>query len=163
MWSTTIRFGQGKGACYSTERDVGLEGCCCYARSRHAFRRCRLGNEPIHTHHAVADLNQSEARNVAIFSADGVGGESQTTARYTMTQCGFVVFSSIALKPVLKWANICSPNIPFWTVRRTMIRFLKNGHWQCCSGDDCGDECEMSISWCFFSINDNFSCVKTEL
>ena len=27
------------------------------------------------------------------------------------------------LKPVLNWANVCSPNI-LWTVRRTMIRFL---------------------------------------
>ena len=28
-----------------------------------------------------------------------------------------------SLKPVLNWANVCSPNI-FRTVRRTMIRFL---------------------------------------
>ena len=27
------------------------------------------------------------------------------------------------VKPVLDWANLCSPNI-LWTVRRTMIRFL---------------------------------------
>ena len=31
--------------------------------------------------------------------------------------------SLISLKPVLNWANVCSPNI-LRTVRRTMIRFL---------------------------------------
>ena len=31
--------------------------------------------------------------------------------------------SGLVLKPVLKWANVCSPNI-LRTVRRTMIRFL---------------------------------------
>ena len=30
---------------------------------------------------------------------------------------------SVSLKPVLNWANVCSPNI-LRTVRRTMIRFL---------------------------------------
>ena len=30
---------------------------------------------------------------------------------------------SLAVKPVLNWANVCSPNI-LRTVRRTMIRFL---------------------------------------
>ena len=31
--------------------------------------------------------------------------------------------TSLTLKPVLNWANVCSPNI-LRTVRRTMIRFL---------------------------------------
>ena len=31
--------------------------------------------------------------------------------------------SSVLLKPVLNWANVCSPNI-LRTVQRTMIRFL---------------------------------------
>ena len=31
--------------------------------------------------------------------------------------------SAVWLKPVLKWANVCSPNI-LRTLRRTMIRFL---------------------------------------
>ena len=54
---------------------------------------------PIHTPHAVADLNQSETRNVAIFSADLLSHTlvTQTTARHTLTQCGFVGFGSIAL------------------------------------------------------------------
>ena len=30
---------------------------------------------------------------------------------------------TLGLKPVLNWANVCSPNI-LRTVRRTMIRFL---------------------------------------
>ena len=53
---------------------------------------------PIHRSHAVADLNQSETRNAAIFSADFLSHTlvSQTTARHTLTQCGFVVFGSIA-------------------------------------------------------------------
>ena len=29
----------------------------------------------------------------------------------------------LAVKLVLNWANVCSPNI-LWTLRRTMIRFL---------------------------------------
>ena len=32
-------------------------------------------------------------------------------------------WSFLALKPVLNWANVCSPSI-LRTVRRTMIRFL---------------------------------------
>ena len=32
-------------------------------------------------------------------------------------------WSFLDLKPVLNWANVCSPNI-LRTVRRTMIRFL---------------------------------------
>ena len=58
------------------------------------FRPHRLR---IHTPHSVADLNQSETRN-ATFSADFLSHTlvSQTTARHTLTQCGFVVFGSIA-------------------------------------------------------------------
>ena len=39
--------------------------------------------------------------------------------------------SAIWLKPVLNWANVCSPNI-LRTVRRTMIRFLidSSKNWQ---------------------------------
>ena len=67
--------------------------------------RCFLAkfcNRPIHTRHAVADLNQSETRNVAIFSTDWGcvvcltrWYQSQTTARHTLTQCLFVVFGSL--------------------------------------------------------------------
>ena len=35
----------------------------------------------------------------------------------------FIHHSPCSLKPVLNWANVCSPNI-LRTVRRTMIRFL---------------------------------------
>ena len=34
-------------------------------------------------------------------------------------------FPKVYLKPVLNWANVCSPNI-LRTVRRTMIRFLND-------------------------------------
>ena len=34
-----------------------------------------------------------------------------------------ILCSSVLLKPVLNWANVCSPNI-LRTVRRTMVRFL---------------------------------------
>ena len=53
----------------------------------------------IHRPHAVADLNQSETRIAAIFSADFLSHTlvSQTTAWHTLTQCGFVVFGSIGL------------------------------------------------------------------
>ena len=55
-------------------------------------------NGPIHRAHAVADLNQSETRNAAIFSMDFLAHTlvSQTMAQHTLTQCSFVVFGSIA-------------------------------------------------------------------
>ena len=37
--------------------------------------------------------------------------------------CCFVHTSSLRVKPVLNWANVCSPNM-LRTLRRTMIRFL---------------------------------------
>ena len=51
---------------------------------------------PIHTPHAVADLNQSETRNVAIFSADFCLTHWYHKQRLG-TQCGFVAFGSVAL------------------------------------------------------------------
>ena len=36
----------------------------------HAQKRRTAADRPSHTPHAVADLNQSETQNVAIFSAD---------------------------------------------------------------------------------------------
>ena len=55
-------------------------------------------NGPIHRAHVVADLNQSETWNAAIFSMDFLAHKlvSQTMARHTLTQCGFVVFGSVA-------------------------------------------------------------------
>ena len=35
----------------------------------------------------------------------------------------FSFIGAVSLKPVLNWANVCSPNI-LRTLRRTMIRFL---------------------------------------
>ena len=37
--------------------------------------------------------------------------------------CSSVLKNSVYVKPVLNWANVCSPNI-LRTIRRTMIRFL---------------------------------------
>ena len=51
---------------------------------------------PIHTPHAVADLNQSETRNVAIFSADFCLTRWYHKQRLG-AQCGFVVFGSVTL------------------------------------------------------------------
>ena len=75
---------------------------CPYGGYRYAVVASTLGNAfvngPIHRPHAVADLNQSETRNAAIFSADfSLTLVSQTTAWHTLTQCGFVVFGSITL------------------------------------------------------------------
>ena len=55
-------------------------------------------NGPIHRAHAVADLNQSETQNAAIFSMDFLAHTlvSQTMAQHILTQCSFVVFGSIA-------------------------------------------------------------------
>ena len=63
------------------------------------------GTGPIHTAHAVADLNQSDMRNAAIFSAIFLAHTlvSQTTARPTLTQCVFVVFGSIAHSKMVVW------------------------------------------------------------
>ena len=47
---------------------------------------------PIHRAHAVADLNQSETWNAAIFSADfWLTSWYHKPARHTLTQCGFVI------------------------------------------------------------------------
>ena len=44
-----------------------------------------------------------------------------TSRRCTISQ--YQLLTETTLKPVLNWANVCSPNI-LRTVRRTMIRFL---------------------------------------
>ena len=36
---------------------------------------------------------------------------------------GILLKAGFLLKPILNWANVCSPNT-LWTVQRTMIRFL---------------------------------------
>ena len=63
---------------------------------------------PIHRPHTVADLNQSETRNAAIFSADFLSHSlvSQTTARHTLTQCGFCRFWFNRLNTA-KWLYGC--------------------------------------------------------
>ena len=54
----------------------------------------------------------------------GGGGVTLYLLAYQL-KCGCFLFCpcDVFLKPVLNWANVCSPNI-LRTVRRTMIRFL---------------------------------------
>ena len=98
--------------------EVGEDGDYIYL-SLHCHHRndscIKMGSDERHFNVSVGSDGQSHktvSTNHNLFEEKGEPKRYRTD-----------VLPLISLKPVLNWANVCSPNI-LRTVRRTMIRFL---------------------------------------
>ena len=97
----------------SVQAQIGITNVRCHGREND-FMKCPYDVSTACPSHKYASV---------VCSNEPIREESELRRVLKPAQTCHEIYQAATLKPVLNWANVCSPNI-LRTLRRTMIRFL---------------------------------------